>query len=755
MKKIKLFCLTLLTALMALLGFACIERHNPPQCTLSVFDPYGHIVTELDKKYRAGEEITVIVRDGYSGIRVGLYLNEQEITDFRPLEHPYVLFHFKMPYQNATLYVSPPYYPDDGGGDISHDSSSGHPDETPPIQSSISSLPETNSATFTAQYDYGRYIQTSDGVPMVSTLLDGNALFFNPTEWNVETPLLAGEKLTVYYTGEMHVAESYPGQVVIEDGNIQRIEKTRKARVSELYYNGEILYAAGFSVEVRPAYAINADGTFITIEHALQALQDGERLWAAYNFPNDGLLVEGEHADVDYVSVRLNAVYTYNPYYHISASTLMPWINYLQAENVDSIKVKSYNRSLGPNGFVETRVTDDKQEIEKMLDYMKKLSYKQLSREEAEIDGGDTIEYTFTDKSGQTYAYSNYAGCFHQDEKYYAPSAKPPVITIIEEWYQSFQYYQPTFDLHVDGKYAKTYDNFLPKIHFLATNEYIELPQWKYVIYHDGDPIYILNERYFTFAESNVTCKIVGEKDFSEILEEYPPDGGTEIKEKYSLTVEGATDVLTSENISEYAAGEEVTLTTEVLMDACVAMYLNGEYIGLGSDIEIDGRTHWAYSFSMPKKDSILRVQVEEGFLPEVEKVTFSVQYIRASIMINQTHMERVSSVEQLIAHGESNKDEYNGFESVLLAFEKYDEEYFARKSLLIVSLEENSSSISHAVKSIEITMNEDWKNTVTVIIERILPDGDGDCAMQPWYILIEVSKYNRIESGNLQVKLI
>lgn len=743
MKKIKIFCLSLLTLLLATLGFACIKTREPSQYTLKVFDPHGYIVTELDEKYRAGEEINVIVRDEYSGIRVELYINDDSVVDYRALEHPYVLFSFTMPRRNSTLYVSPPYYPDN--------------DETPPIISSSSSLPtEVNAATFTVRYDYGTHVQTSEGVPMATMLLDYNSFFFDPQEWNVEMPLLAGDALTVYYTGEMYVEEVYPGQVVIEDGSIQGVKKTKYAYLRALKYENETVFVDGVCVMEMPDYAVNIDGTLCPINEAISLLKQGGTLYASYVTPSYGVYDdEAQGCAAELAGIALSAVYTYNPEYPVPASKLTPWINYLQAENVASLKVRSYNGSVGPNGFIETKVTTDQTEIGKMLDHLKKLTYKQVSAEEAMICGGYTVEYTFTNTLGQTYGYSRYAGYYNQGEKYYKPSTSEPQLVWEKEYY-SFQYYQFDVDLYVNGEYAKTYDNFLPEIDFVYTDEIPEYPPKKYVIYHDGPDIYILNEKYFYFEGREVVCKIVGEKDFSEIFAEYPPDGGTEGNETYSLAVEGATGLLTSELLAKYAAGEKVTFTTKVLIDACIAAYLNGEYIGLGNDMETEEGTRWVYSFTMPAKDSILRVQAEEGFLPEVESVTFSAQYIRASTMINQTHIERISSAEQLVAYKESQRDEYGGFDSVLSACEKYDKEYFAQKSLLIVSLEENSSSITHEIKNIEITRGESGKNTVTVTIERILPEeGYGDCAMQPWYILIEVPKYNRIESGNLQVKWI
>lgn len=76
---------------------------------------------------------------------------------------------------------------------------------------------------------------------------------------------------------------------------------------------------------------------------------------------------------------------------------------------------------------------------------------------------------------------------------------------------------------------------------------------------------------------------------------------------------------------------------------------------------------------------------------------------------------------------------------------EKYDEEYFKGKPLIVVILEEGSSSITHTVT--DLKMSEDGK--LYVYIDVNVPEC-GDCAMAYWHILIEPDKEITDDIANL-----
>ncbi len=76
---------------------------------------------------------------------------------------------------------------------------------------------------------------------------------------------------------------------------------------------------------------------------------------------------------------------------------------------------------------------------------------------------------------------------------------------------------------------------------------------------------------------------------------------------------------------------------------------------------------------------------------------------------------------------------------------EKYDEEYFKGKPLIVVILEEGSSSITHTVTALK--MSDDGK--LYVYTDVNVPEA-GDCAMAYWHILIEPDKEITDDIANL-----
>ena len=76
---------------------------------------------------------------------------------------------------------------------------------------------------------------------------------------------------------------------------------------------------------------------------------------------------------------------------------------------------------------------------------------------------------------------------------------------------------------------------------------------------------------------------------------------------------------------------------------------------------------------------------------------------------------------------------------------EKYDEDYFKGKPLIVVILEEGSLSITHTVT--DLKMSDDGK--LYVYIDVNVPEA-GDCAMAYWHILIEPDKKITDDIANL-----
>lgn len=82
-------------------------------------------------------------------------------------------------------------------------------------------------------FDYGDF---SSG--RITTLLDGNYLFFDLEEYNIPK-LYPGDYLTITYIGEMVATESYPGIVNTDDLIIKNIE----------YHQGDTLIVEDYNIE--------------------------------------------------------------------------------------------------------------------------------------------------------------------------------------------------------------------------------------------------------------------------------------------------------------------------------------------------------------------------------------------------------------------------------------------------------------------------------------------------------------------------
>ena len=124
------------------------------------------------------------------------------------------------------------------------------------IQNASNKMGAEQTATFTVQYDYGFHVEGE-----AVALLDGNNVFFDAEAYGV-APLLAGDKVTVRYTGEMLIQETYPGTVVLQGGEIVEITK-ESAPIVALTYKDNTCWLGEERVEaLLPEYVVSQDLTF-------------------------------------------------------------------------------------------------------------------------------------------------------------------------------------------------------------------------------------------------------------------------------------------------------------------------------------------------------------------------------------------------------------------------------------------------------------------------------------------------------------
>ena len=150
--------------------------------------------------------------------------------------------------------------------------------------------------TFTVGYDYGFHMEDK-----AVALLDGNKVFFNPSDYGVET-LLAGDKVTVTYVGEMLMQETYPGTIIIH-GDLKNLSIELAPIAQYTYQNGDWYVCQGENktrLEVSlPEYVSSEDMSF----YASAELQDGATVY--------GTCKTDEKGKTYYESIY--AVYDYKP----------------------------------------------------------------------------------------------------------------------------------------------------------------------------------------------------------------------------------------------------------------------------------------------------------------------------------------------------------------------------------------------------------------------------------------------------------
>ena len=134
----------------------------------------------------------------------------------------------------------------------------------------------------------------------------------------------------------------------------------------------------------------------------------------------------------------------------------------------------------------------------------------------------------------------------------------------------------------------------------------------------------------------------------------------------------------------------------------------------------------------------------------KLEEQDFEAQYIRADGYHSEFKypiVKVIRSVEDLNAHYEEYKDYFlldggglGNPPTFKEACEKYDDEFFNKKLLILVLLEEGSGSIRHEVKAVKA-----YNGNVEIDIETNVPE---ICTedMAEWHIIIELDKNSEID---------
>ncbi len=354
------------------------------------------------------------------------------------------------------------------------------------------------SATFTVGYDYGEITEGK-----ATLLLSGSELFFDPEEYDGLAPLIAGDELEVTYDGEMLIQETYPSRVVLK-GRLGGVTKTKSATLASVTFggieegkikDGDMIFAD------LPEYVIEKDDTLTP----LVEVKIGATLFIAY--------VDGGGEEF-----YATAIYAFSHDYPLTANEVIPWAAELSVDEIVEIEEKTFNASVGPNGFAEIRGTKDKGQIQNLLSYFQNAIYREAVNGEEEIEGGGTVVYTLRTE-GEAYVYSTYAGYYSNEDGCYYPQRQAPIVRAEETHHQFFMTSEKC-TLYVDGKAFKSYEHGLTEYTFKRSQKEPIYPSKKLVLVVDDWRLYLLDARTFLLDVGGYEelFEIVGEKDFSEIF---------------------------------------------------------------------------------------------------------------------------------------------------------------------------------------------------------------------------------------------
>lgn len=365
---------------------------------------------------------------------------------------------------------------------------------------------------FVVGYDYGFHVE---GV--VTPLLEGNSLCFNPEDYNL-SPILAGDVITIAYTGgEVRIQETYPGTLVFQGGEIVNVWKKSANQVCVKKTDAGVSVGGVEMTKTPPAYVVLPDGKFT--ETSL--IPTGTELYATYKNPHE----EGVDIDFSLEDVAISALYSYAPDYPISFSSLFDW-----AENptfsADKVALEEAPIGVAPGHIINLYQSQDEEDIQNVLDYLSSVTFKEVSNEEAEMDGGGYRTLTIT-AGEEEYILDENNGYFKVNGKYYRPSKNLPSIKNGDTMYR-FNTITDENLLWVNGEKTKTYDNLIGDIVFKETESSWDLynPAVKLVLEADlwVGGLYLLDETHFHVeAPSMSMCvyEVVGEQDFTEIFQEF------------------------------------------------------------------------------------------------------------------------------------------------------------------------------------------------------------------------------------------
>ena len=420
-------------------------------------------------------------------------------------------------------------------------------------------------ATFTAYYDYGNHIGGE-----LTLLLDGGLLFFNPADYGIDK-IVAGEKVKVYYDGELEWQETYPAQVSTENLEIKGVEIVQAKLIEfEVMENP----GGGYSLRTKTDWV-----TRYEMKLPNQYILDASGSYAPPDASDVGKTIYGTYQDMD--NVQIYGLYDYNPYGNITPSEhvcnlaivggyeatcqakgmqvigcvscsqiyeqtlldkvecelaengkckwcgqtladLLPWDVTLEHEFISVTQIQEHY-GVAPGRFKEVTRSESQADMETMLAYLKNCSLVQITDEtKVQVDGGGGVTMEFETENG-THTLTCANGFFRINGKYYESKTPIPKLSDGEACY-AFVTYTGRSELYIDGAKMQIQNGLIDKIRFRLVDGVMVQPELiggRYILTFDYEvQIELYSARLFVYGGN--LYEVVGTTDFSQIFEDYP-----------------------------------------------------------------------------------------------------------------------------------------------------------------------------------------------------------------------------------------
>ena len=252
---------------------------------------------------------------------------------------------------------------------------------------------ETQTLNLFVMYDYGMHIEGQ-----VTTLLSGNSIWFNPSNYGINE-LVAGDELVIKYTGEYEVQETYPGSVNADKMTIQSIEVI-EADIVEFRVSLQLGELELFPVDSKyNNYVLSNQGYVLSQDETFKKYDQ---------YPENTIL----YASLPKTTglIRVDGLYDYNPREEIIPPqnhflrnlSGCEWMNEITAEDITKIKIVSEAVGVAPGNLNNISSSTDEDVIARVFEEYYWLDTEPISKMEGQIAGGSGVTVKFILKDGTT-----------------------------------------------------------------------------------------------------------------------------------------------------------------------------------------------------------------------------------------------------------------------------------------------------------------------------------------------------------------